>query len=125
MRNTVAAFLTLLCLTVPALVSSGCGSNGNGPARVTLRARAPERGNWAPRTIRLERGRPVTLVIRNVDIATHSFYAPALGLNTGAILPGESKEVTFTPEAAGEYLFLCAIWCSDYHMYERGTIVVE
>jgi heme/copper-type cytochrome/quinol oxidase subunit 2 len=67
----------------------------------------------------------VTIVVRNVDIATHSFYLPALGLNTGPLKPGDTQEVTFTPEFAGEYLFLCAVWCSDYHMYERGYLIVE
>lgn len=67
----------------------------------------------------------MTLVIRNPDIVTHSFYMPAFGLDTGPIRPGEMREVTFTPEVEGEYLFTCGIWCSDYHMYERGTLIVR
>jgi heme/copper-type cytochrome/quinol oxidase subunit 2 len=67
----------------------------------------------------------VTIVIRNVDVVTHSFYLPTFDLDTGPIKPGDVREVTFTPDVAGEYLFTCGIWCSDYHMYERGTLVVE
>ena len=125
LRNSAAAIVTLLCLAGPALAVSGCRSARADAARLTLLTRAPERGNWSPRTIRVQRGRQVTIVVRNPDTVTHSFYLPALNLSTGAIRPGEVREVTFTPEVAGEYLFMCTIWCSDYHMYERGTLIVE
>ena len=110
---------------VALLLLSGCAGNEGGPERIELLARAPERGNWYPQEIVVERGRPVTIVVKNVDIATHSFYLPALGLDTGPLKPGETQEVTFTPEFAGEFLFLCAVWCSDYHMWERGYLRVE
>ncbi|KPJ89014.1 MAG: hypothetical protein AMS18_12870 [Gemmatimonas sp. SG8_17] len=125
MRTNAAAIVTLLCLAGPALAVSGCRSARADAARLTLLTRAPERGNWSPRTIRVQRGRQVTIVVRNPDTVTHSFYLPALNLSTGAIRPGDVREVTFTPEVAGEYLFMCTIWCSDYHMYERGTLIVE
>jgi heme/copper-type cytochrome/quinol oxidase subunit 2 len=115
----------MLCVAGAALWTSGCGGGEDGTNRITLLARAPERGNWSPQEIRVDRGRQITIVVRNVDIATHSFYLPALGLNTGPLKPGETKEVTFTPEFEGEYLFICAVWCSDYHMYERGYLIVE
>ena len=124
-KTTILALCAALCAIGPLLVASGCGTDRDGPARIVLHARAPERGNWYPREIHVERGRPVTIVVRNVDIATHSFYLPALNLDTGPLKPGETKEVTFTPEIEGEYLFLCAVWCSDYHMYERGWLTVE
>ena len=124
-KTTITTLLATLCATGPVLLASGCGGNEDGPTRIVLRARAPERGNWSPREIHVERGRPVTIVVRNVGIATHSFYLPALSLNTGPLKPGESKEVTFTPEFEGKYLLMCAVWCSDYHMYEIGWLIVE
>lgn len=113
------------CGLAVTLSASGCANDADGRDRVLLRARAPERGNWYPREIVVERGRPVTIEVRNVDVATHSFYLPALDLDTGPLKPGETEEVTFTPEAPGEYLFLCAVWCSDYHMWERGKLIVK
>ena len=125
MRSSTAGVVALLCLLGSTLAASGCESVQAESGRVTLLSRAPERGNWSPRTIRVQRGLPVTIVVRNPDVATHSFYLPAFNLNTGAIRPGDVREVTFTPEVAGEYLFMCTIWCSDYHMYETGTLIVE
>ena len=124
-RSALTFLATIVCTAGATFPMSGCGGHEDGSNRIVLLARAPERGNWSPQEIRIERGRQVTIVVRNVDIATHSFYLPALGLNTGPLQPGETKEVTFTPEFEGEYLFLCAIWCSDYHMYERGWLIVE
>ena len=123
--TTTTVLCTVLCAFGPVMTQTGCGPSQDGPTRVTLHARAPERGNWSPREIHVERGRPVTIVVRNVDIATHSFYLPALSLNTGPLEPGKVKEVTFTPEFEGKYLFMCAVWCSDYHMYEIGWLIVE
>jgi len=124
-KTTILPLFAMLCAFGPILVTSACGADSGNPDRIVLKARAPERGNWSPREIHVERGRQVTIVVRNVDIATHSFYLPALSLDTGPLQPGESKEVTFTPEFEGEYLFLCAVWCSDYHMYETGWLIVE
>lgn len=124
-RSALTVFTAVLLAAGATLSMSGCGGADEGSNRIVLLARAPERGNWSPQEIRVDRGRQITIVVRNVDIATHSFYLPALGLNTGPLKPGETKEVTFTPEFEGEYLFICAVWCSDYHMYERGYLIVE
>lgn len=125
MRRTVAAVATIICLTSTGSIVAGCGSDDSGPAKVTLLSRAPERGNWSPQTIRVAVGRELTITIRNVDVVTHSFYLPAFRIDTGPIKPGETREVVLTPQERGEYLFTCGIWCSDYHMYERGTLIVE
>ena len=124
-RTSLAGILSAVCAAGAVWSFSACAGSEDGTNRITLLARAPERGNWSPQEIHVDRGRQVTIVVRNVDIATHSFYLPALGLNTGPLKPGETEEVTFTPEFAGEYLFLCAVWCSDYHMYERGYLIVD
>lgn len=123
-RQAATKALIALCAAGAIFTGSSCAKDDGGPTRVVLLARAPERGNWHPREIHVERGRPVTIVVRNVDIATHSFYLPALSLDTGPLKPGETKQVTFTPEFEGRHLFLCAVWCSEYHMYEHGWLIV-
>ncbi len=114
----------LLCLVV-AGGATGCGRSDADGVEVELRARAPERGNWSPRTLEVERGREITLVVRNVDVVTHGFYLPALGLTATEIKPGDVVRFTVTPEDAGEFPFYCARWCSDYHMDMRGLLIVR
>ena len=95
------------------------------PNRIELLARAPEKGNWSPKTITVKAGEEVTLVIKNVDTATHGFYLPAYNLISTDIKAGEIREVTFTPKKKGQFTFLCSVWCSDYHMHMRGQLIVE
>ena len=121
----IARHLPWLCAVAVLLGAAGCSRPQGGALEVELLARAPERGNWSPRTIELERGREVTLVIRNVDIVTHGFYLPALGPSVSEIKAGDVTRLIFTPEVAGEFPFYCAMWCSDYHMHMRGTLIVR
>jgi len=102
-----------------------CRPGGSGPTEVELVARAPERGNWSPQVIRVTRGREVTIVIRNTDVVTHGFYLPALGLHVSEIKAGDVARISLTPTAAGEFPFYCSVWCGDYHLRMRGTLVVE
>jgi len=124
-REMVAVSLVLLASGGTALAVLGYTVLGESPATVELVARAPERGNWSPRTIEVERGKEVTLRIRNADIVTHGFYLPDLHLDVGAIKAGDVYELTFTPDSAGEFNFYCSVWCSAYHMDMRGTLVVR
>jgi heme/copper-type cytochrome/quinol oxidase subunit 2 len=64
-------------------------------------------------------------VIRNVDTSTHGFYLPALGLRVAEIKPGEVQTLSFAAPEKGEFPFYCSVWCSDYHMQMRGTLVVR
>ena len=118
------------CLCIAGAVAAagatlGCATSGNHDATVELIARAPERGNWSRQAIRVERGRRVTIVVRNTDVVTHGFYLPALGLHLSEIKAGDVRRMSFTPEVAGTYPFYCSVWCGDYHMQMRGELIVE
>jgi len=92
---------------------------------VQLIAQAPEKGNFFPRTIKIKKGKEVTLVIRNVDVKPHGFVVPRLGFRVKEIRAGELERVTFTIDEEGKYPFYCSVWCSDYHMQMSGTLIVE
>ena len=89
---------------------------------VTLLARAPEKGNWSPQKIVLQKGKEVHLRIRNTDLVSHGFYIPALNIIVKEIKAGEVKKLNFTIENSGVYPFYCVLWCSDYYMHMRGEI---
>ncbi len=121
----VVAFPVVLASVCVLLAVPGCTSRGEQGTKVELLARAPERGNWSPQTLQVEKGKEVTIVIRNVDIVTHGFYLPAFGLSITEIKAGDVREISFTPNVAGEFTFYCSVWCSDYHMHMRGTLIVQ
>ncbi|NIS38582.1 hypothetical protein GWN91_05415 [Candidatus Saccharibacteria bacterium] len=58
-------------------------------------------------------------------MVTHGFYLPEYKLVLNEIKAGEVKKLTFRPQLEGEFTFYCSVWCSDYHMHMRGTMVVD
>jgi len=87
-------------------------------------ARAPEKGNFTPRTLSVSAGKKVRLRIRNVDTVTHGFAIPELNIDVGELKAGHVAIVEFVPQAAGSYEFYCTTWCSVHHLQMRGTLNV-
>ncbi len=123
-REVIGIILVIVC-TVVTVFGIFAYKSVKELNEVTLLARAPEKGNWSPQTIRLQKGKEVNLLIRNTDIVSHGFYVPALNIVVKELKAGEVKKLNFTIEDAGEYPFYCVVWCSDYHMYMRGKIIVR
>lgn len=72
--------------------------------------------------IRVKRGRAVTLVITAVDFP-HGFSIPDLDVRVD-LVPGKAVEVTFTPQRAGRFAFLCDLFCGEGHDRMSGFLVV-
>lgn len=90
-----------------------------------LIARAPEYGNWYPKSITVPYGEEVRLLIRNIDTVTHGFAIPDLQISINEIKAGEVKVITFKPDKIGSIPFMCTIWCSNRHMEMRGELIVN
>ena len=102
---------------VTAKVFDVVGSTGSS-SRFTV---TPGGGN----AIRVNLGDVVTLRLRSADV-THGFaldrYVPAPILLPG----GQTKEVTFTVDAAGCYQFFCTeTTCSTTHLNMVGNLIVD
>lgn len=92
---------------------------------VELLARSPDKGNWSPQTIYVEKNKRIILRIKNVDVNTHGFYLPEFDITIKGIKASEVEEVFLFPKKEGEYPFYCCVWCGDYHMQMRGKLVVR
>ena len=111
-RLAVAAtFCGLLCLAPQGSSASG--------KRIELAAKKFEFG---PAEIRVRKGEPVTLVLHTEDFA-HGFSVPDFNLRAD-LVPGRSIEVTFTPDRAGRFVFLCDNFCGEDHDAMTGFLVV-
>jgi uncharacterized cupredoxin-like copper-binding protein len=51
----------------------------------------------------------VTIVLENAGALEHSFLVDELGVKIEHVQPGQSGSATFTPQAAGSYVFYCDI----------------
>ena len=77
---------------------------------------------FLPQEIRVKKGETVTLELSAPEVV--------MGLNIPAfkvradIIPGTVSKLTFTPDKAGTFPFLCDIFCGDGHEGMGGTLVV-
>lgn len=63
-----------------------------------------------PHIIHLKPGQTVTVTFRNSGTMEHTFTIPALHIDTGGILPGSIRSITFTtPKAPVAYQIICAM----------------
>lgn len=73
--------------------------------------------------ITVKQGEKVNLRITSFD-NVHGFVLPHYGIDE-RIYPGEVKEVSFTADVPGEFVFYCSRYCGDHdHFKMRGTLVV-
>ena len=82
-----------------------------------------KRFEFSPSEITLKKGETVKLQLRSEDV-THGFFVRPLGIDTD-IAPGETKELTLTPQAAGRFRVICDHFCGAGHGGMKMTIVVE
>jgi cytochrome c oxidase subunit 2 len=115
----------LICLPVALL--SMVTLTSSRPARADASARIIEitakRFAFAPNSITLKKGEMVTLRLHSEDV-THGFFMRALKIDE-VIEPGQTKDVTLTPQTAGTFTTICDHFCGVNHGNMNMTIVVE
>jgi cytochrome c oxidase subunit 2 len=82
-----------------------------------------KRFEFSPSEITIKKGETVKLQLKSEDV-THGFFVRPLGIDT-EIVPGETKELTLTPQTAGRYRTICDHFCGAGHGGMKMTIVVE
>ena len=80
------------------------------------------RFTYTPSVIELKRGEPVTLELTTEDVFM-GFNLPDFNVRSD-IIPGKTGTVTFTPDKAGTFIFLCDVFCGDGHETMNGKLVV-
>jgi len=89
------------------------------PRMIKVSAR---RFTYTPNVIELRRGEPVTLELTTEDVFM-GFNLPDFNVRSD-IVPGKTMTVTFTPDRAGSFIFLCDVFCGDGHETMNGKLVV-
>ena len=77
---------------------------------------------FSSKEIKLRKGRPVTFVLSSPDFV-HGFAVPDFDVRKD-VIPGKIVEVTFTPDRAGRFIFLCDNFCGEGHDQMAGLLVV-
>ena len=111
----------ILWSLVALVVVVGCGQKARPGASDHGRiAIAVTENGFEPKTVTVEAGKPVTLVVtRQTDkTCATDFVMPAQSIKKPLPL-GEAVEITFTPDKPGELTYACAM--DMYH----GTVIVK
>jgi cytochrome c oxidase subunit 2 len=112
-------FLALLLL--PALVVTARADGlGREPRAIVITAK---RFEFVPSTITLKKGETVKLVVTSEDV-THGFFLRPLKIDTD-LTPGETQQITATPQTAGTFTAICHHFCGAGHGNMKLTVVVE
>ena len=83
---------------------TGSASAGDGSQKVTI---TMDDRLFDVTDITAKAGQPITVELVNHDTMNHQFEVPALNIKSDVVRPGKSVTVTFTPDKAGEYDFIC------------------
>ena len=80
------------------------------------------RFSFTPGEIALRKGEPVTFELTTEDIFM-GMNIPDFGVRSD-IVPGKTMTLSFMPDKAGTFTFLCDVFCGDGHEGMSGTLVV-
>lgn len=120
MRRTFLLIFTVfisLCAVVCVRVGADTAEPGLAEIRVTVR-----KFRIGPRTITVQKGQPVRLVITSADVE-HGFAIKELKIKQ-RIEAKQTKIIVFKPEQAGRFRIYCSVYCGDGHDDMTGELVV-
>ena len=81
-----------------------------------------KRFKFTPETITLKKGEPVTFELTTQDVFM-GMNVPDFAVRSD-IVPGKTTKMSFTPDKAGTFVFLCDVFCGDGHEAMSGKLVV-
>jgi len=111
--------LAVATICGPAGYYAASAAQDAGAQRVALTA---TRFDFSAKEISVRKGQPVTLVLTTADFP-HGFNVPDFNVRVD-LIPGKTVEVTFTPDRAGRFVFLCDNFCGEGHDRMSGFLVV-
>ena len=104
-----------LALVLPALAGA------DEPTRtVDITAK---RFEFVPATVTLKKGETVRLRVTSEDV-THGLFLRPLKIDTD-IVPGQTQELTVTPQVSGTFTAICHHFCGSGHGNMKLTVIVE
>lgn len=102
MMNRLPALALTLALAAPSAALAGEGAHDSD----TINGKEFD---FSKDEMVVKAGAPVTITFQNDGRISHNLAIPALGVTTATIQGGKTAELTFTPEKAGTYRFICSV----------------
>ena len=83
-----------------------------------------KRFEFSRKTITLKKNVPVLIEITSLDVP-HGFSVPDFNARAEVVMPGKATQIRFTPDKAGEFIYLCDVFCGDKHEELQGKFIVR
>ena len=115
MKSALLAFALVTALFIVPQAASAQSA----PRRIEIHAK---RFVFQPAEITVKKGETVTLALTSDDVA-HSLVIEDLHVNA-AITKGHTKEVTITPDKAGDFEGRCGRFCGSGHGHMKFVVHV-
>jgi cytochrome c oxidase subunit 2 len=77
---------------------------------------------YSLKEITVKKGTPVVIEITSLD-RVHGFNLPDFDVR-GDVVPGQVTRISFTPDKAGEFVYLCDVFCGEGHGDVNGKLIV-
>src|ERR1700733_8529945 len=106
----ISKLLIVGTLTMTCVAGTGRVTAVSEPRRIDITAK---RFSFAPAEITLKKGEPVVLVLHSEDVP-HGLKISELKLDT-EIAKGATSELSFTPNATGDFVGHCSRFCGSGH----------
>ena len=119
MNRATSFVLMAVAILVPGLFLPSRGAAARVPRRMEVVAK---RFSFSPAELTLRKGEPVILVLKSVDVP-HGLRFRELNVEVKAG-KGGMGEVQFTPEATGDFVGHCSVFCGAGHGTMTLTIHV-
>jgi cytochrome c oxidase subunit II len=103
---------------------AGIASNGVRPAQPVEKVIhiTAKKFEFTPGEITVKKGEPLALEIESEDVK-HGFSLPDFNVRI-ELKPGQASVVRFTPDKAGQFTFVCDVFCGSGHEEMSGTLTV-
>jgi cytochrome c oxidase subunit II len=105
-----------------AAIAAATATVGAAPEPQTIKL-SVKKFEYSLKQITVKKGTPVTIEISSED-RQHGFNLPDFNVRAD-INPGKVSRVTFIADKAGEFDYLCDIFCGDGHEDVNGKLIVQ
>lgn len=104
------------------LLSLALGTRVLAQPRARVIKVSARRFKFTPERIALKKGEPVTFELTTQDVFM-GMNVPDFNVRSD-IVPGKVTKLSFTPDKAGTFTFVCDVFCGDGHEEMAGKLVV-
>ena len=98
-------------------IATGSAAQSDNVTRLTVK-----KFEFSPAEITVRKGEPVLIELSSQDVK-NGLSIPDFGIRTD-VKPGSVSRISFTPDKAGRFAFVCDVFCGAGHEDMSGTFIV-